>query len=167
MASLFDIVRKEVVPSDGDDQQLQGLLSRQLLTTENSRRNLSNSGRSVHGSTHYPDLNLYMRILMDNDSVSGDSDIESSAGAEHLVTPSTWLENEERGISTERQRPVVNGDLTLANARLYNNVNEHSWQNLRKLGFKKEEQWKLFDNDFSDTLRLAVALVEDKSPALC
>ncbi len=88
-------------PSNGDDHQLQGELSRQLLTTENSRINLSNSGHSEHGGTHYPDLNLYRRILTDNDSVSGHSDIESSAGAEHHVMPSTWLENEERGISTE------------------------------------------------------------------
>ncbi len=65
---------------------------------------------------HYPDLNLYRRILTDNDSVSGLSDKESSAGAEHHVTLSTWLENEERGISTERRRPVVNSDLTLAKA---------------------------------------------------
>ncbi len=102
------MVSKEEVPNDGDDHQLQGELSRQLLTTKNSQRNLSNSGRSEHGSTHYPDLNLYRRILMDNDSVSGHSDIESSAGAEHHVTPSTWLENEERGISTQRRIPVVN-----------------------------------------------------------
>ncbi len=163
MASLYDMVSKEVVPSEGDDQQLQGELSHQLLTTENSRRNLSNCGCSQHGSTHYPDLNLYRRILTDNDSVSGHQDIESSAVAEHHVMPSTWLENEEGGISTERQRPVVNGDLTLADARLYDNLNEHSWQNLRKSLFENE---KLFDNDVSDTLRLADALVEDKSAAL-
>ncbi len=71
MASLFDTISKEVVHSDGDDHQLQGELNRQLLTTENSPRNLSHSGRSEHGSTRYPDLNLYRRILTDNDSVSG------------------------------------------------------------------------------------------------
>ncbi len=139
MASLYEMVSKEEVPSDSDDHQVQGELSRQLLTTENSRRNLSNSGRSEQGSTHYPDLNLYRRILTDNDSVSGHSDIESSADAERHVTPSTLLENEERGINTERRRPVVNGDLTLSNARLFNNLNEHSWQNLRKSRFKKRK----------------------------
>ncbi len=36
MASLFDTVNKEVVPSNGDDHQLQGELSHQLLKTENS-----------------------------------------------------------------------------------------------------------------------------------
>ncbi len=65
---------------------------------------------------HYPDLNLYRRILMDNDSVFGHSDIESRAGSEDHITASTWLENEDQRISTDRQRPVVNGDLTLANA---------------------------------------------------
>ncbi len=69
---------------------------------------------------------------MDYDSISGHSDIESSAGAEHCVTLSTWLENEEQGISTERRKPAVNSDLTLANARLYDNLNESSCQNLRK-----------------------------------
>ncbi len=150
MVSLFDTVIKEVVYSDGDDLQLQGELSRQLLTTENSRRNLSNSGHSEHGSMHYPDLNLYRRILTDNDSVSGHSDIESSAGAEHHVSPSTWIENVERGIRTERRRPMVNGDLTLANTRLYDNLNERSWQNLKKSRFENEEQWKLFYNDVLD-----------------
>ncbi len=166
MASLDDTVSKEVVPSDGDDHQLQGELIRQLLTTEISQRNLSNPGRSEHGSTHYSDLNLYRRILTDNNSLSGHSDIESSAGAEHHATPSTWLENEEQVISTERRRPVVNRDLTLANIRLFNNLNEHSWQNLRKTWFKNEEQGKLFDNDISDTLRLADVPIEDKSAAL-
>ncbi len=95
MASLFDTVSKEVVPSNGDDHQLQGKLSHQLLTPENSRRNLIDSGRSEHKSMHYPDLNLYRRILMDNNSVSGHSDIESSAEPEYHVTPAIWLENEE------------------------------------------------------------------------
>ncbi len=95
MASLYDTVSKEVVPSDGDDHQLQGELSHQLLTTENSRRNMIDSGRSEHESTHYPDLNLYRRILTDNNFVSGHSDIESSAGPEYNVTLATWLENEE------------------------------------------------------------------------
>ncbi len=119
MASLYDTVSKEVVPSDGDDHQLQGELSHQLLTTENSWNNIIDSGRSEHESMHYPDLNLYWRILTDNNSVSGHSDIESSSEPEYHVTPTTWLENEDRGTSTERRRPVVNGDLTLCNARLY------------------------------------------------
>ncbi len=116
MASLYDTVSKEVVPSDGDDHQLQGELSHQLLMTENSRRNFTDSGCSEHESTHYPDLNLYRRILVDDNSVTGHSDIESSASPEYHVTPSIWLENEERATSTERRRPVVNGDLTLRNA---------------------------------------------------
>ncbi len=102
MASLYDTVSKEVVPSDGYDHQLQGELSCQLLTTENSRRNFTDSGRSEHESTHYHDLNLYRRILTDDNSVTGHSDIESSAGAEYHVTPSIWLENEERGSSTKQ-----------------------------------------------------------------
>ncbi len=102
MASLFDTVSKEVVSSDGDDHQLQGELSHQLLMPENSRRNLIHSGRLEHERTHYPDLNLYKRILTDNNSVSGHSDIESSAEPEYYVTPAIWLENEERGTSTER-----------------------------------------------------------------
>ncbi len=63
---------------------------------------------------------------MDEHSVTSHSDIESSAGAEYHVTPSIWLENEERGNSTERRRPVVNGDLTLHNTRLIDNLNERS-----------------------------------------
>ncbi len=58
MDSLYDTVSKEVVPSDGDDHQLQGELSRQLPRTENSRRNFTDSGHSEHESMHYPDLNL-------------------------------------------------------------------------------------------------------------
>ncbi len=61
---------------------------------------------------------------------------------------------------------MVNGDLTLRNARLYKNLNERSWENLRKSRIENDEQWKLFDNDVSDTLRLADVLVEDKSAAL-
>ncbi len=61
---------------------------------------------------------------------------------------------------------MVNGDLTLANTRLYDNLNDRSWQNLRKSRIENEEQWKLFDNDVLDTLRLADVLVEDKSAAL-
>ncbi len=61
---------------------------------------------------------------------------------------------------------MVNGDLTLRNAPLYENLNERSWQNLRKSRSENDEQWKQFDNDVSDTLRLADALVEDKSAAL-
>ncbi len=61
---------------------------------------------------------------------------------------------------------MVNGDLTLRNDRLIENLNERSWHNLRKSRIENEEQWKLFDNDVSDTLRLADAIVEDKSAAL-
>ncbi len=113
-----------------------------------------------------PALNLYRRILTDNNSVSGHSDIESSAEPEYHVTPAIWLENKERGTSTEWWRPVVNNDLMLRNTQLYENLNERSLQNLRKSWIENEEQWKLFDNDISDTLRLADALVEDKSAAL-
>ncbi len=101
MASLYDTVSREVVPSDGDDHQLQGELSCQLLTTENSHRNFADSGHSEQESMHYPDLNLYRRILTDEHSITGHSDIESSASAEYHVTSSIWLENEERGTSTE------------------------------------------------------------------
>ncbi len=52
------------------------------------------------------------------------------------------------------------------NAQLYENLNELSWQNLRKSWIENDEQWKLFNNDVSDTLRLADELVEDKSAAL-
>ncbi len=104
--------------------------------------------------------------MTDNNSVSGHSDIESSAEPEYDVTPAIWLENKEQGTSTERRRPVVNSDLTLHNAQLYENLNERSWQNLRKSRIENDEQWKLFDNDVSDTLRLADVLVEDKSSAL-
>ncbi len=61
---------------------------------------------------------------------------------------------------------MVNGNLTLHNARLYENLNERSWQNLRKSLIENDEQWKLFDNDVSDTLRLADALMEDTFAAL-
>ncbi len=98
MTSLYDTVCKVVDPSDGD-HQLQGELSCQLLTADNSHRNLSTSGRSEHGSMHYPDMDLYRRILTDNDSVSDQSDIESSAEAQRHVTLSPWLENEERGVN--------------------------------------------------------------------
>ncbi len=37
--------------------------------------------------------------MTDNDSVSDHLDIESSAGAQRHVTPSTWLENEEQGVN--------------------------------------------------------------------
>ncbi len=94
MTSLYDAVGKEVDPSDGH-HQLQGELSHQLLMADSSCRNLSTSGRSEHGSTHYPDMDLYRKILTDNDSVFDHSDIESSACAQHHVMPSTWLENEE------------------------------------------------------------------------
>ncbi len=113
MTSLYDTVGNEVDPSNGDHQLL-GELSHQLLTADNSRRNMSTSGRSEHRSTHYPDMDLYRRILTDNHSVSDHSDIESSAGAQLYVTPSTWLENEERGVNA------------ITNARLFNNLNEHS-----------------------------------------
>ncbi len=157
MASLFDIVSKEVVLSDGDDHQLQGELSHQLLKIENSRRNLSHSSRSKHGSTHYPDLNLYRSILTDSDSVSGHSDIESSAGAERHVTPSTWLDNEEQRSSTERQRPVVKGNLTLANIRLYDNLNECFWQNLESHESKRNNSGNCSTMTFrtSETIRYA------------
>ncbi len=98
MSILYVTVGKEVDPSDGD-HQLQGELSRQLMTADNSRRNLSTSGRSEHVSMHYPDMDLYRRILTDNDSVSDHSDIESSAGAQCHVMPSIWLENKERGVN--------------------------------------------------------------------
>ncbi len=61
---------------------------------------------------------------------------------------------------------MVNGDLTLAYTRLYDILNEPSWQNLRKSRFENEEQWKLFENDVSDTLGLAGVLIEDTSAAL-
>ncbi len=61
------------------------------------------SGRSEDESMHYRDLNLYLRILTDNNSVSGHSDIESSAGHEYHVTPRVSLENEERGTSKEQR----------------------------------------------------------------
>ncbi len=96
MASLYDMVSKQVVPSDGDDHQLQGELSRQLLMTENTRSNISESGHSEMESMRYPDLSLYQRILMEDDSVTGHSDIESHASPESQVMPSIWLENEER-----------------------------------------------------------------------
>ncbi len=86
---------------------------------------------------------------MDNNSLSGHSDIESSAEPEYHVTPAIWLENEEGGNSTEHLRSVVNGDLTLHNARFYNNLYERSWQNLRKSRIENDEQWNLFDNDVS------------------
>ncbi len=92
---------------------------------------------------------------MDDNFVTGHSDIESSAGPEYHVTPLIWLENEERATGTERRRPVVNGDLTLRNARLIENLNEHSRHNLRKSRIENEEQRKLFNNDVLDTLRLA------------
>ncbi len=139
MTSLYDTVGKEVDPSDGE-HQLQGKLSRQLLTPDNLHRNLSTSGRSEHGSTHYPDMDIYRRILMDNDSVSDQSDIESSADAQRHVTPSTWLENKERGVNAGQRRPPVDGNLTIANARLFDNLNERSWQNLRKSRIENEEQ---------------------------
>ncbi len=98
MTSVYDTVGKEVDPSDGD-HQLQVELSRQLLTADNSHRNISTSGHSEHSSTRYPDMNLYRRILTDNDSVSDQSDIESSADAQCHVTPSIWLGNEELGVN--------------------------------------------------------------------
>ncbi len=79
MASLYDTVSKEVVLSDGDDHQLQCELSHQLLTTENQCRNVTDSGRSEQESMHCPDLSLYRRILTDEHSVTGYSDIESNA----------------------------------------------------------------------------------------
>ncbi len=62
---------------------------------------------------------------------------------------------------------MVSGDLTVHNASLYENLNKRSWQNLRKSRIENDEEWKLFDNDILDTLRLADELVEDKSAALC
>ncbi len=62
---------------------------------------------------------------------------------------------------------MVNGDLTLLNTRLINNLNERSWQNLRKSQIENEEQWRLFDNDVSDTLRLTNMVVKDKTVVLC
>ncbi len=138
MTSLYDTVSKEVDPSNGY-HQLQCELSRQLLTADNSYRNLSTSGHSEHGSTHYPDMDLYRRILTDNDSVYDQSDIESSADAQRHVMQSTWFENEERGVKAGQRRPPVDGDLTIANIRLFDNLNKRSWQNLRKSRIKNEE----------------------------
>ncbi len=55
MARLYDTVSKKVVLSDGDDHQLQGELSRQLLTTKNSGIFFTDTGCSEHESMHYPD----------------------------------------------------------------------------------------------------------------
>ncbi len=96
---------------------------------------------------------------MGDNSVTSNSDIESSAFPEYHVAPSIRVENEERGTSTERRRPVVK-------AWLIENLNERSLQNLRKSRIENEEQLKMFHNDVSDTLRLADKIVEDKTAAL-
>ncbi len=85
-----------MVPSDGDDHQLQGEISRQLQTT-------------AIPSERYPDLSLYRTILTEDHYVTGHSDIESNAGPEYQETPSVWLENEERRSRQERRRLTVNG----------------------------------------------------------
>ncbi len=54
--------------------------------------------------------------MTDNDSVSDQSDIESSTDAQCYVMPSTWLENEEQGVNAGQSRPPVDSDLTIANA---------------------------------------------------
>ncbi len=80
MVGLYDIVCKEAVPSDGDDHQLKGETSHQLQTTGSP-------------SNYCPNLSLFMRIMTDNRSVTGHSDIESNAGPEYEVMPTIWLEN--------------------------------------------------------------------------
>ncbi len=119
MATPYDTVCKEVVPSDGDDHQLQDEISLQLQTTANP-------------SEYYPNLRLYKRISTENHYVTGHSDIESNAGPEYQATPTLWHENEERESSRERRRPTVYGDRSLLNHQLCKNLNEPSWQRLKK-----------------------------------
>ncbi len=166
MASLYDNVSKEVIPSDGDDHQLQGELSNQLLTTENTCSNISESDHSEMESMRYPSLSLYRRILTDDESVTRHSDIESHAGLKPQVTPSIWLENEERRGRIERRRPLVNVDNSIRFPYLIEDMNECSWHRIRKSHIQNDEQWKLFNDNVVDTLRLANALVEDRSSEL-
>ncbi len=100
MANLYDTECKEVMDtSDGDDHQLLGDGSRQLLRTEVANDYSANAA-------------LVRRLMQINDarktsrSTSDHSDVESLAKLEFRPTPKLWREIEERENGRDRYEPI-------------------------------------------------------------
>ncbi len=67
----------------------------------------------------------------------------------------------------ERMQGKIYDGRSLIFPQFGDDENEHKWQSLKQSRIDNGEQWKMFERDITDTLRIADAYVDDKKRALC
>ncbi len=151
MGNMFDTECKEVMDtSNGDDHQLQGNGSRQLMWTEIANDYSANAA-------------LFRRLMQINDdrkpslSPSDHSEEESLADFEFSPTPKLWQGFEERENGQDRYKPKTYDGRSSVSPQFCENENERKWRSLKQSHVDNGEQWKKFDQDITDTLRIADA----------
>ncbi len=161
MASQFDTETelKEVVnTSDSDDVQLQENGSHHLLRTEVHDNRLSNS----------EPLRRLRRIndeRKNSRSTSDQSKIESHYKFEYNPRPKLWHEVEDRMEGRDQYGRKIDDGRSLISPQFGDVENVHKWQSLKQSCIDNGEQWKKFDQDITDTLRIADAYMDNKKRA--
>ncbi len=104
------------------------------------------------------------RLRMDRHSISDQSDIESQL--EYNPTLRLLHENEERRRGRDQFGQNIHDGRSDDSPYFGEDDNECRWQRLKESCKEKREQWKLFDQEITDTMRQADAFVCDKKIAL-
>ncbi len=160
MANLYDTECQEVMDtSDGDDHQLLGDVSHQLLRTEVVNDYSANTA-------------LFRRLMQINDarkpsrSTSDHSDVESLVELEFRPTQKYGVRSKrEKMIETDMSQKPMMVDLqyllSLANTKMNSNGEASN-----SLVCRMVKNGKKFNKDITDTLRISDAYVDDKKRAL-
>ncbi len=145
--------------SDGDDHQLQGNGSHQLMRTEIANNYSANAA-------------LFRRLMQINDdrklsrSTSDHPEEGSIADFEFRPTPKLRQGIKERENVQDRYEPKTYDGRSSVSPQFGENENECKWRSLKQSLDENGEQWKMFDQDITDTLRVADAYMDDKKMAL-
>ncbi len=160
MANMFDTECKEVMDtSDGDDHQLQDNGSRQLMRTEIANDYSANAA-------------LFRRLMQINDarkpsrSTSDRSEVEILADFEFCPTPKLWQGIEERENGRDRYEPKTYNGRSSVSPQFGENENERNGEASNSPVLRMVNNGTKFDQDITDTLRIADAYVDDKRMAL-
>ncbi len=139
MANLFDMECKEVIDtSDGDDHQLQGNGSCQLMRTEIANDYSANAA-------------LFRRLMQINNarkpscSTSDRSEVGSLANFEFRQTPKIWQGIKERENGRDRYEPKSYDGRSSVSPQFGKNENELKWRRLKQSRVENGEQCKNFD----------------------
>ncbi len=146
--------------SDGDDYQLLGDGSHQLLRTEVANDYSANTA-------HFRRLIQINDVRKSSHSASDHSYMKSLAELEFCPAPKLWREIEEGEYGQDRYEPKAHPSGSSVSPQFGENGNKLKWQGLKQSCIENGEQWKKFKQDIKGTLRIADAYLDDKKRALC